>query len=132
MWRRVTYAIVGVSLTACAATTTSSSRPFLANTRRDVITAAEIVASRVTDAYQAVVHLRPEFLRRRHVRPVVPAMHSSIPVYVDDLHFGESESLRYVPLERVRQIRYLNSTDADLRWGGSHPGGAILVTTLKK
>ena len=131
MWRRVTYAIVGVSLTACAATTTSS-RPFLANTRRDVITAAEIVTSRVTDAYQAVVHLRPEFLRRRPVRPAVAPMQSSIPVYVDDLAFGDTESLRYVPLERVRQIRYLNATDADLRFGGSHPAGAILVTTLKK
>jgi hypothetical protein len=131
MWRRVTFAIVGVSLTACAATTTSS-RPFLANTRRDVITAAEIVASRVTDAYQAVAHLRPEFLRRRPARQVAAPMQSSIPVYVDDLHFGESESLRYVPLERVRQIRYFNATDADLRWGGSHPVGAILVTTLKK
>jgi hypothetical protein len=131
MWRRVTYAMLGVSLTACAATT-ASSRPFLANTRRDVISAAEIVASRVTDAYQAVAHLRPEFLRRRPARPVVSPMQSSIPVYVDDLHFGDSESLRYVPLERVRQIRYLSATDADLRWGGSHPSGAILVTTLKK
>jgi hypothetical protein len=52
-------------------------------------------------------------------------------VYLDDLPFGGVESLRSIPLERVRVIRYLSPFDADLRWGGSHPAGAILVTTLK-
>jgi hypothetical protein len=52
-------------------------------------------------------------------------------VYLDDLPQGGLESLRYVPLDRVRLIRYMNPTDADIRWGGSHPAGAILVTTLR-
>ena len=48
-----------------------------------------------------------------------------------DLPFGPAESLHYIPLERVRLIRYVGPADADLRWGGSHATGAILVTTLK-
>jgi hypothetical protein len=129
MWRRALFVLVGLSSTACAAAGTSTSRSF-SGARRDVITAAEIVASRVTDAYQAVIQLRPEFLRRRGIM-TVPRFSASMRVYLDDLPQGGLESLRYIPLDRVRLIRYMNPTDADIRWGGSHPAGAILVTTLR-
>jgi hypothetical protein len=62
----------------------------------------------------------------------VPAFTSpSVVVYLDELPFGTAESLHYIPLERVRLIRYIPAAEADLRWGGSHVAGAILVTTLK-
>jgi hypothetical protein len=96
-----------------------------------VITAAEIVAARVTDVYQAVSQLRPEFLRRRGGAAMPAFAPAAIGVYLDELPFGGVESLRYIPLDRVRLIRYVSPSDADLRWGGSHPMGAILVTTLR-
>jgi hypothetical protein len=130
MWRRASYVLVGLSLTACAAATPST-RPGFGAAGRDVITAAEIVAARVTDAYQAVSQLRPEFLRRRAALQMPAYGRVSVLVYLDDLRFGGAESLRYIPLERVRLIRYITPNDADLRWGGHHPAGAILVTTLK-
>lgn len=130
MWRRVSYVLVGLSMTACAAAVPPSSRAAV-RTGRDVITASEIVASRVTDAYQAVIHLRPEFLRRRSARPVPAFASGQASVYLDDLPFGSAESLKYIPLGQVRLIRYITPNDADLRWGGTHPAGAILVTTLK-
>lgn len=129
MWRRVSYVLAAMSLTACAAATPAT-RP-LRVSGRDVITAAEIVASRVTDAYQAVSQLRPEFLRPRGAVVIAPRVQTPLVVYLDDLPFGPAESLHYIPLERVRVIRYLGPADADLRWGGSHSTGAILVTTLK-
>jgi hypothetical protein len=133
MWRRVVIVLVGCSLTACAAATTSSSASYLRSAGRDAITAAEIVASRVTDVYQAVAHLRPEFLRRRSQRTATALSPSAgIAIYLDDLPFGSEESLRFIPLERVRLIQYLSQADADIRYGRSHPAGAILVTTLKK
>lgn len=133
MWRRIFCALVGCSLTACAAATTTSSRSTLRSVGRDVITAAEIVASRVTDAYQAVAHLRPEYFRRRSQRPATALSPTTgITIYLDDLPFGSEEALRFIPLERVRLIQYFSPADADLRWGRSHPSGAILVTTLKK
>jgi hypothetical protein len=132
MWRRVFSCVaVGFTLTACAAATPST-RPTFMGAGRDVLTAAEIVTARVTDVYQAVNQLRPEFLRRRaqtNAPTVVPP--GSVVVYVDDMLFGNSESLRLIPLDRVRVIRYVNRTDAELRWGRSFPAGAITVTTLK-
>ena len=132
MWRRISCVLVGLSVTACAAAVKPDSRPAFRSAGRDVITAAEIVASHVTDAYQAVTHLRPEFLRRRSVRPVPAFAPVSVAIYLDDLPFGNIETLKYIPLGQVRLIRYLSPNDADMRWGGVHPAGAILVTTLKQ
>jgi hypothetical protein len=130
MWRRALVVLAGLSSTACAAAGPTVYHVASA-TRRDIITATEIVAAHVTDAYQAVAQLRPEFFRRRARTPVTPAMHTSVEVYLDELPYGNIESLRYIPLDRVRLIRYISPTDADMRWGGSHPMGAILVTTQR-
>ena len=129
MWRRVLIVVVGLTSTACAAASTST-RP-VKSASRDVITAAEIVASHVTDVYQAVLQLRPEFLRKRSPVAVQAYRTPSVVVYLDDLEFGGAESMRTIPLTQVRLIRYLSPTEADLRWGGKHPAGAIHVTTLR-
>ena len=130
MWRRASLVLVGLSLTACAAATQTSRRPAFVVAGRDVITAAEIVAARVTDAYQAVLELRPEFLRRRGAS--IPSYaRKPVVVYLDEMPWGTAESLRHIPLERVRLIRYISPMEADLRWGTGHSSGAILVTTMK-
>jgi hypothetical protein len=133
---RATIVLIGISLAACASGSPSADGESLslrAAPARNVLTAAEIVAARVSDAYQAVTQLRPDFLRRRATSAAVtPVKSAAVSVYLDDLPFGNVESLRTIPLERVRVIRYLTPFDADLRWGGSHPAGAILVTTLKR
>ena len=131
MWRHVAYVLAGLSMTACAAANTPPSRPSFREAGRDVITASEIVSSRVTDVYQAVLQLRPEFLRRRFARPVSSFAPGTVAVYLDDLRFGNVETLKYIPLGQVRLIRFLSPNDAEVRWGGTHPAGAILVTTLK-
>ena len=131
MWRRLSLVFTGACISACSASS-ASTRPFISGAGREVLTAAEIVAARVTDVYQAVAQLRPEFLRRRPTaltyagQPTVP-----MSIYVDEMPFGTTESLRYIPLDRVRLIRYLSPTEANLKFGGAHPGGAIIVTTLK-
>jgi len=129
MAQGLSVVLLSMSLAACAAAS-SSTRPVL-SAGRDVITAGEIVASRVTDAYQAVAQLRPEFLRRRSLSSIPTFSTPEATVYLDDLPFGGPESLRSIPLERVRLIRYISPTEADLRWGGTHSAGAILVTTIK-
>ena len=130
MWRRVSCVLAALSITACAAATSSSTRSF-STTGREVITAAEIVASQVTDVYQAVTQLRPEFLRRHAASSIPMIAAPTVEVYLDDLPLGGADSLRQIPLDRVRLIRYLSPVEADLRWGGNHVAGVILVTTLK-
>ena len=130
MWRRIMVVLAGLSSAACA-TAGPSAYQAASTTRREIITAAEIVAAHVTDAYQAVTQLRPEFFRRRGRTPSAVYPRTSVEVYLDELPYGGLESLRYIPLDRVRLIKYISPTDADMRWGGSHPLGAILVTTLR-
>lgn len=133
--RQAAFVVLSVSLAACASNsaTSSESLSLRATPARNIITATEIVTSRVSDVYQAVTQLRPDFLRRRSTSATMtPLKPAAVSVYLDDLPFGGVESLRSIPLERVRVIRYLSPFDADLRWGGSHPAGAILVTTLKR
>ena len=129
MWRRVSLLSLSLMSMGCAAAT-STTRPVM-NAGRDVITAAEIVASRATDVYQAVAQLRPEFLRRRSATAVPTFGAPSVVVYLDDIEYGRAESLRQVPLGRVRLIRYYSPTEADLRWGRRHPGGAIHISTVR-
>jgi hypothetical protein len=133
--RRAALVIISVSMAACSSTSATSSETLALRSApaRNVITATEIVRSRVSDVYQAVTQLRPDFLRRRSsTATLTPARSSAVVVvYLDEMPLGGEESLRSIPLERVRVIRYLSPFDADLRWGGSHPAGAILVTTLK-
>lgn len=133
--RGAAVVFISVALAACATGGSAADPESLslrANPARNVLTAAEIVAARVSDVYQAVSQLRPDFLRRRHAAAASLYKPAAVPVYLDDMPFGAEESLRNIPLERVRLIRYLSPFDADLRWGGSHPAGAILVTTLKR
>ena len=132
---RAAYVVLSISLAACASSsaTSSESLALKASPARNFITATEIVASRVSDVYQAVTQLRPDFLRRRSSSATLtPMKATAVTVYLDELPYGGVESLSSIPLERVRVIRYLSPFDADLRWGGSHPAGAILVTTMKE
>jgi len=91
--------------------------------------APEIVASRVTDAYQAVLRLRPDFLRRDTGADIRGTDSDGIHVYLDDVDIGGVDALRRVPLDAVTQIRYVPRIEADMRWPGRHPAGVILVST---
>jgi hypothetical protein len=132
MLRHAFAPVLGLTLLACASTNNAPNAPSArySASGRDMLTAAEIVASRVTDVYQAVSQLRPHFLRRRNTQPVPMNTNTAIVVYLDDLPYGGAESLRQIPLERVRVIRFVSSINANVRYGGSHPSGAILVTTM--
>jgi hypothetical protein len=129
MWRRFSLLVLGLAGTACAAAS-STTRP-VHSASREVITAAEIVAARVHDVYQAVTQLRPEYLRRRNPAMIRPHRAPEVIVFLDDIEFGTAESMRNIPLSRVRLIRYLTPSEASLRWGGLHPAGVIHVTTLR-
>ncbi len=127
MWRRISLVLLGLTSTACAAAT-STSRP-VEFAGRNVITAAEIVASSVHDLYFAVHKLRPEFLRRRGSGPESPFTESRVMVYVDGVRYGPVQSLHLIPPEIVKTIRYIRAAEANMLFGGAHSAGAIQVTT---
>lgn len=96
---------------------------------RNVITRAEIVESNLMDAYEVVRQLRPAFLQRRRARSVTGDVVRDPVVYMDGVQRGGPEELRLIDAQNVEEIRYLDATDATMRFGTGHSAGAILVTT---
>lgn len=133
MWQRISLLVVGLSTSACAAATTTA-RP-VESTGRNVITAAEIVGSKVgdqfSDLYLAVTRLRPEFVKRRTHMPNTPFTESRIMVYLNGVRYGPVETLSLIPLESVETIRYIRPTEANIKFGRAHVAGAIEVVTKK-
>ncbi|MGH2568763.1 MAG: hypothetical protein ACRDGA_10510, partial [Bacteroidota bacterium] len=77
-----------------------------------------------TDTYEAILKWWPGFVPRGVVSS------GRLPtVYVNGLRYGEVDALRRLPVEWVREVRYLNPTDANLELGVGNTGGAIMITT---
>lgn len=93
----------------------------------------------VSTAYDAVQRLRPRFLRGRAgslgTRGASDPMSrtssaddgSAVLVYLDGARLGGTEELRRIPVESVREIRYLAGRDATTKYGTGHGAGVIEV-----
>jgi hypothetical protein len=127
--------VVAVS-SGCASSGTSSGTSARSSRSQDVIGEAEI-ASRVrdaTNALQIIEQLRPQMLRSRGSSLLTPGATSddALPrVYVDDISYGNVNSLSNLNSVSIREIRFIKAGDATTRWGTGNTGGVILVTTKK-
>lgn len=127
--------VVAVS-SGCASGGTSSGTSARSSRSQDVIGEAEI-ATRVrdaTNALQIIEQLRPQMLRSRGSSSLTPGATSddALPrVYVDDISYGNVNSLSNLNSVSIREIRFIKAGDATTRWGTGHTGGVILVTTKK-
>jgi hypothetical protein len=97
-----------------------------------VITAQEIAALTVVDAYEVVEKLRPEFLRSRGPSSIRNARPDYAIVYIDGVRAGGLSELRRVPRGVIAEIGYMAAADATTRYGIDHSGGAILVQTNRR
>lgn len=101
----------------------------------NVISLAEIEATRdrAEDAMALVRNLRPQFLRARGPNSFGNARGGrTVPypkVIVDGMPRGDLDVLTQIPSVTVREIRFLSSADASVRFGTGYDGGAIVVTT---
>ena len=120
-------------------------------TGRDHLGAREMEGLGFDNAHQAVSSLRPEWLRIRGSRSLVPGIDpvtvsgvggvtvsgstplisesGTIQVYVNHVNIGGTEQLRSVDSRLIRHIYFFDTAAATLRWGGGHPHGAILIIT---
>jgi hypothetical protein len=130
----VTVLVVAVS-SGCASG--GASGPSTRSSRsQDVITEAEITGRvrDATNALQIVEQLRPQMLRSRGSSSLAPSATSddALPrVYVDDISYGNLNSLSNINSASIREIRFIKAGDATTRWGTGNTGGVILVTTKK-
>lgn len=114
---KTTILIALLTLTACGPSLQTKGPHRLQN----LITEEELQMTSAHNAYDAIKSLRPRMLRRRGDLPSV--------VYMNGARMGELSLLYNINVETIREIRYLNASEATVQYGTGHAGGAILITT---
>jgi hypothetical protein len=72
--------------------------------------------------HDALGMLRPSFLAFRGATPTV---------FLDGVHSGPVGMLREIPVQWVAQVRLLTASEATLRYGTTHMGAVLEVTTRR-
>ncbi len=129
MHRLIISLLLSVMIAGCGSGPAPSSGLGFRN--RTILTLEEIRESRTSEsnAFDLIQKMRPEYLRSRGSSSLRSTVPMTAVVYVDDIRYGELDSLRTMSADQVYQIQYLNSSDATTRFGTDHLGGAILITT---
>lgn len=120
----VAVVVFGVTAGCSSATTTAGT-----SGNRRVLLASEIATIPGTTAYDAIMRLRPEFLRTRGADSPSNPLPMTPEIYVDDMHLGGIETLRTLRAEQIARVEYLGASDATTRFGTGHTAGVILIKT---
>jgi len=96
---------------------------------RNVLTAEDLANANMGsyNAFEAVRRLRPMWMRPGGIRNSANPAGYYPHVFVDGAPYGPMESLRGFRANDIHEMRYINPTDATLRYGGQYQGGVILV-----
>ncbi|MGK2962421.1 MAG: hypothetical protein ACSLFK_09790 [Gemmatimonadaceae bacterium] len=129
MKRLISALVLGLVIGGCGSSRAPETGYGFRN--RSVITFDEITASRSgnASAYDLIQRLRPEYFRSRGPSSLNNLAPVTAVVYVDEVRYGEIESLRTMSADQIREVHYINASDATTRFGSDHVGGAILITT---
>ena len=110
-------------------TASPASAAATARSNGDVISAEEIRGGQFRDVYNAVERLRPQFLRSRGATSARDVDGNLPIVFVDEQRLGAVASMRGLPIDNVREIRFIPPRDATTRWGTGYTAGVIMVVT---
>ncbi|HXV86596.1 MAG TPA: hypothetical protein VD793_07845 [Gemmatimonadales bacterium] len=117
--------------------------PATVSRNTNVISAEEIAASSASTALVLVRQLRPSWLTSRGVAGLggasEPGAMTSSPsdgpaglvVYRDGVRVGGFSSLETIPVDVIREVRWINGRDATQRFGTGHGAGVIEVITRR-
>ena len=95
----------------------------------NVLEEDEFANATATDALTLVQEFRPNWLHSRGVVSIMDPTAGDLDVYVNGVQAGNVNRLREIPIGELRELRYLNAGDAQLRYGLGHGGGIIEVWT---
>jgi hypothetical protein len=98
--------------------------------RSDRITREQLAEMPSFTAYEVVQRFHPTWLRARGSTSFGGGP-APVIVYVDQVRAGGVNELRNLRASEIEEIRYLDASDATLRFGTDHGGGAILVETRR-
>lgn len=121
--------IFGLTAGACASAGGAASSGATQTPRNpDLITSAELAQGAYSNAYDAIRQLRPQMLIMRGGASSITQQQSyTIQVYLDNVSVGLNR-LRDLPVDGIREIRYLDATDATQRFGTGNGAGAIVIS----
>ncbi|MDQ6827465.1 MAG: hypothetical protein M3081_01200 [Gemmatimonadota bacterium] len=97
-----------------------------------IITEEEIDAAQAPTAYDVVQKLRPSFMTARGKSSIYLNAPIQPNVILDAMAYGPLSSLRGIPASSVHEIRYLNSSDAVIKYGSENGRGVIEVWTRRQ
>lgn len=133
-WRQQAIVVATALLAACASSSTP--RQSTAGATTDLVTAAEIEATPVQNAYDLVNRLRPRWLTMSGTRVGSisggSVRRQIIVVYLDGTRLGGIESLRAVTASSLKSLRYYDATRAATVLRDSGPeqlAGAIVLSS---
>jgi hypothetical protein len=96
---------------------------------RFTIIADEIQGAGLTNAYEAVSLLHPEWFVQRGGASSSDFGTDNIRVYLNNRELGGIEMLQQVEIPIIESIHFLSAMVATARWGAGHPHGVIQVVT---
>lgn len=136
--KRICLTAVVLATLACAAKSSSSTpqqpAPASSTSSSDVITEQALADPSVNtgDAYEAVRRLRPRFLSNRGSGSIQSPGAGAVHVSIDGGPLTTVDQLKRMRANDVSEIRYLNSSEASLRFGiNAGTGGVILVKSKR-
>ena len=96
----------------------------------DLITREQIESLGDATAFQIVQRFRSSWLRARTQATFGNSTPAYAEVFVDELRYGDINSLNRISSTQIQSIEYLSATDATTRYGTGYMGGIIRVNTF--
>ncbi len=124
--RTLSLALVAGALSACGGQTPAS-RPIQASGSHNVLTEAELQSAHDRTLYETVLRLRPTFLRSRQARTTSTAYPEPVHVFVDGSRAEGLETLRLLVPRNVKEVRFHEPHQANVKFGTGHNGGLIEI-----
>jgi hypothetical protein len=122
-------AVVFAALVAGCGSQTRASAPATPPAgMHNVLTESELLSATDRTVYETIVRLRPSFLRSRQVRTSSTPNPEPPHVYVNGTRAEGLDALKLFVPHAVKEVRFFEPPEANVRFGPGHNGGLIAVT----
>ncbi|HUP51632.1 MAG TPA: hypothetical protein VM198_04100 [Longimicrobiales bacterium] len=95
----------------------------------DLITEEQITSLPDGTAFTVIQRFRSGWLRPRSQGTLSGGGPDFAQVYVDELHFGDINSLSRISSSSIESIQFISAIDATTRYGTGYAGGIIRINT---
>lgn len=123
MSTRFSVLLLCAVLAGCAAGAGGSSGP---RSGSNVLLGDEIASANLTNLYDVIQQLRPQYLRGRGNSSISGGA-DVVRVYLNGSEFGGPESLRTIQTGNIERVEFVRGPDTAVRFGIDNPGGVINV-----